>query len=462
VSGSKDNVDYSFTAAHFHTNSTPVTPLELLPPGQPRNNDRYDNISLSTKLGAQLSETFGLNFVARYTGTKLDFTGDKFPPPDFIGVPADQQSTSRAQNFHTRSEAVWSLFDGRVKNYFGFNYADINNFNFDPNSFPTDTKNLGEQRKFDWRSVIDLMPGQVVVVGAERAKEQIQTDTVSAQNGNTGAFAELQSSFVNRVFVTSNVRYDDNDQFGPHTTFRVAPAVIIPGSETKLKASYGTGFKAPTLQQLYVSFPDFAFFANPNLRPETSTGYDVGFEQPLFDNRLRFGATYFHNDLKDLIQSVTPAVCPPPLPFCSTLDNIAKARTEGVEAFIGATILPTLKVRADYTYTNAIDMTTEQQLLRRPRNKASVTADWNATEALLLSATVLYVGNWTDISRNGMIPRLDAPGYTLVNVAANYKFTDQVTAFAKIDNLFNEHYQDPTGFLRPGFGIYGGVRLSDY
>ena len=462
VSGSKDNVNYAFAVAHFHADSTPVTPLALLPPGQARINDRYDNISLSNRLGVDFTDNFGLNFVARYTGTKLDFTGDKFPPPDFIGVPADQQSTSRAQNIHTRSEATWSWFDGRVKNYFGFNYANLNNFNFDPNSFPSNTKNSGEQRKVDWHSVADLIPGQVLVLGAERAKEQIQTDTITAQNGNTGAFAELQSSFADRLFLTSNVRYDDNDQFGGHTTFRLVPAVIVPGSETKLKASYGTGFKAPTLQQLYVSFPDFAFFANPNLRPETSTGYDLGFEQPLFDSRVRFGATYFHNDLKDLIQLTSPAVCPPPLPFCSTLDNVAHARTEGAEAFLSAAIAPTLKIRADYTYTWAIDATTDKELLRRPRHKASLTADWNATEALLLSATVLYVGDWIDISRNGMVPRLDAPGYTIVNVAANYKVSDQVTAFARIDNLFNNQYQDPTGFMRPGLGIFGGVRLSNY
>ncbi|WP_163220154.1 TonB-dependent receptor domain-containing protein, partial [Citrobacter freundii] len=85
-------------------------------------------------------------------------------------------------------------------------------------------------------------------------------------------------------------------RFGDATTFRVAPAVLIPVTETKLKASYGSGFKAPTLNQLFVNFLP-TFVANPNLRPEKSTGYDVGFEQPVFNNKVRFGATYFHNDI---------------------------------------------------------------------------------------------------------------------------------------------------------------------
>ena len=96
---------------------------------------------------------------------------------------------------------------------------------------------------------------------------------------------------------------DDNESFGAHSTYRIAPAMIVPWTDTKLKASYGTGFKAPTLNQLFVSFPAFNFFANPNLLPEESLGYDAGFEQPFFNDRVRFGATYFHNDITNLINT---------------------------------------------------------------------------------------------------------------------------------------------------------------
>ena len=464
LTGATDRFNYAFNIAHFRSDSTPVTPLELLPPGVARINDAYDNKTLSTKLGADLSENFSLNWVARYTKTNLDFTGDQYypnvNPPNGVFAPASRQSNSQSETFRTRGEAVWSVFDGRWKNYFGANYSSLSNFTVDP--FNGNFGNNGDQKKVDWRSVAELAPGQVLVVGAERSAESIQTDTVAAKNGNTGAFAEIQSEFAKRVFLTANIRHDDNDQFGAATTWRIAPAVILPVTETKLKASYGTGFKAPTLQQLYVSFPTFFFFANPNLRPETSSGYDVGFEQPLFNDRLRFGATYFHNDIKDLIQTLTfsgPS-CGNAFGPCSMLDNVNSARTEGVESFAAATILPTLRVRGDYTYTKAVDATTGLELARRPQHKGSVTVDWNATEALLLSATVVRVSGWIDVSRDFSIPRLNAPGYTVVNVAANYKVNNNVTAFARADNLFNEHYQNPTGFLRPGLGVFGGVRVA--
>src|SRR5262249_23759413 len=158
-------------------------------------------------------------------------------------------------------------------------------------------------------------------------KERLRTDTLTAENGNTGAYVELQSEFQKRFFLVANVRLDDNDSFGAHTTYRVAPAFIVPQTETKLKSTYGTGFKGPTLNQLFVSFPEFQFFANPNLKPEESNGWDAGFEQPLFNERVRFGATYFHNDITNLITTASfPGV--PPAPGFSTSVNVGKAKTE--------------------------------------------------------------------------------------------------------------------------------------
>ena len=302
------------------------------------------------------------------------------------------------------------------------------------------------------------MPGQTLVTGLEHEIESMGATGVKADNGNSGAYAELQSEFAQRFFVVSNIRHDKNERFGEATTYRIAPAVLLPVTETKLKASYGTGFKAPTLNQLFVSFPDFFFFANPNLRPEESTGYDVGFEQPLLDNRVRFGATYFHNDITNLINSGPDPVRGFPN---RTNFNIGKAETSGVEAFVMVRPVDWLWFRADYTYTDAFDATTNQRLLRRPRNKASFTAAWMPIEPLTLSATVLYVGEWIDGNRDFSIPRLVAPGFTVVNVAADYRLNEYTKVFARIDNLFDERYEDPTGFLRPGFAVYAGLRLNN-
>lgn len=448
LSGSYDRFNYAFNVAHFRSTDTPVTPLNLLPPGRQRINDFYDNVTLSTRLGMDVNENFTVNFIARYTDATLRFTGDDFSV--FPAVPAAAQSTQHVRQFFTRGEAVVTLWDGRFKNFFGVNFTDHWNWNKTPDPAPA-TINQGDRVKFDWRGQLAVMPGQTLVAGLEHETERLTNATLTAENGNKAGFVELQSEFFERLFVASNIRYDINDRFGGHATWRVAPAYIVPGTETKLKASVGTGFKAPTLSQMFADFPP-TFFGNPNLRPEESLGYDLGFEQPLFNNRMRFGATYFHNDITNLINTNANF---------TTLINVDKATTQGVEAFVAVIVTDRFRVRGDYTFTKAIDATTGLELLRRPQHKGSVTAVWNPYDPLTLSATLLHVSSWVDGNRDFSIPRLTAPGYTVVNVAANYVVSENIKVFARADNLFDVRYQNPTGYERPGLGVFGGVRLTN-
>src|SRR5258706_3094577 len=269
-----------------------------------------------------------------------------------------------------------------------------------------------------------------------------------AQTTNDAGFVQLQSSFGEGLFNAASLRYDSNDRLGDVSSYRIASALLIAETGTKLKTSYGTGFKAPSLEQLFVSFPAFNFFANPNLKPEESIGYDAGFEQSIFGH-VTFGATYFHNDITNLIDSNG-----------KTFVNITKAETYGVESFIQFRPLAGLALGGHYAYNIANDETLHETLLRRPKHKASLTASWQATETLLLSGTIIYKGAFIDGNRDFSIPRLRASDYAIVNVAGSYMFDRELTAFARIDNLFNEQYQDPTGFLRPGLGVFGGIKVA--
>jgi vitamin B12 transporter len=353
---------------------------------------------------------------------------------------------------------VWSLFDGGFINTFGYNYTEHTNTNKAPDP-ATPEVNLGDRKRYDWRGVVQPVPGQVLMLGLQSERETLTTLATVFAPGTRAAtttksgYMEVQTEMFQRFFFVANVRHDENDAFGPATTFRLAPAVILPFTETKLKATYGTGFKAPTLSQLYVSFPSFNFFANPNLRPEESKGYDYGFEQPFFYDRFRIGLTYFQNNITNLITANAAF---------TSWTNIGTAKTSGYEAFASAVITDRLKVRADYTYTKAIDAILDLELLRRPRHKYSVNVAWTPIDKLVFSATWLRVSDWIDGNRNFSIQRLVAPGYQVINLAANYTINDNVNIFTRIDNLLNEQYQNPTGFLRPGFGVYGGVRVSNW
>ena len=202
--------------------------------------------------------------------------------------------------FYGRAEMVWSPVAG-FKNFFGVNYTDSWTWNFDPNMdtgvnniavFPPFV-NLGTRLEEDYRGELQVAPGQLLLFGVQDQNETLRTNSsdvssasgppffnnetlfvTNAERRNDAGWVELQNQLTQQLYLVSNVRYDANEDFGDHTTFRIAPVYLVPTTGTKLLASYGTGFKAPPLEDLFVNFLP-SFLANPNLKPEESTGWDV-------------------------------------------------------------------------------------------------------------------------------------------------------------------------------------------
>jgi vitamin B12 transporter len=446
VSGSLDQFHYAATIQHFHSGATPVTPENLLAPGEQRIDDYYDNLTASTKLGFDVTENVDLGLVARYTDAHLRLTGeneDNFP----IDFPDAAQSANDTWQLYTRATAHILSFDGTLEQTMGAAYSSIKSSDFSPEAPRSDA--FGGRVKFDWQGNIRLAADERLILGAEHERDEI-TLPISAGTIIDSGYAELQSSIDDHLFNTVALRYDENDRFGGKATYRIAPAYLLNDIGLKLKASVGTGFKAPTLDQLFQSFPPF-FLANPNLRPETSLGWDAGFEQAFLSNALRFGVTYFHNDIKNLITGNTDE---------TSWANVGRAVTRGVESFAAYQPLQSLTLRADYTYTQATDEIAQQELLRRPKHKGTLNLGWQATSRLSLSATLLSVSSWIDGNRDFSIPRLTAPGYTTVDMAASYDLTQNWAVYARISNLLDRHYENPVGFLGPSIGAFAGIKAK--
>ena len=441
--GSVDQFHYNANIEHFHSGATPVTPLDLLEPGEHRNDDYYDNRTASTKLGYDVVPNFDLSLVARYTDTHLRSTSDDFSAvPSF---PAAQQSRFMTSEYYTRATAHLVLFDGFLDQTLGFAYTRKRTSDLEPAS--AEILNTGSRGKVDWQGALRFSASQTLVLGAEHARDAIGDSLAAADKIDSG-YAELQSQWFAGLYSALNVRYDKNALFGSKLTYRAAPTYVIAGTGTRFKASVGSGFKAPTLSELYQDFPPY-FFANPNLKPETSTGYDAGVEQAFAGGALRAGATWFYNRMRNLITNNEDF---------TSYANIGRAHSDGVESFVAVKPLTALMLRADYTYTQATDDVLNLELLRRPRHKASLNAAWRATNALAVNATVLTVGSWIDGNRDFSVPRLTAAGYTIVNLAASFDLNEQFSVFGRIDNLFDRHFQNPVGFLQPTLGAYAGVR----
>jgi vitamin B12 transporter len=445
LGGSVDGFHYTANIEHFHSGATPVTPLDLLAPGEKRIDDYYDNLTASTKLGLNVSDVFDLGLVGRYTDTHLRNTGENFAT--FPGTPDSTQSGDHTRQYYTRGTAHLALFDGHFEQTLGVAYSNLDSSATSPDGPPSDYS--GTRLKLDWQGTVKLGSDDILVLGAEHQKDEI-TNPISASTAINSGYAELQSAFAGNFFNTLSVRFDENDRFGSKVTYRLAPAYLIGATGTKLKASVGSGFKAPTLAEMFQNFPDFDFFGNPNLRPESSVGYDFGFEQRLADS-VQFGVTYYRNNIKNLIADNAAF---------TSYANVGRAVTDGVESFVAYQPMQTLELRADYTFTQAYDDILHEVLLRRPKHKASVTAGWRPTAKLSVSPSVLYVGSWIDGNRDFSIPRLTAGGYTVADVAANYDLTDRLSIFGRVDNLFGRRYEEPVGFLQPSRGAYAGVKAK--
>jgi vitamin B12 transporter len=447
VTGSTGPFHYTANIQHFYSGATPVTPLNLLAPGEKRNDDSYDNITVSTKLGYDVSNNFDLGLVARYTNSRLDFTGENFAT--FPGTPDATRSQRDTLQYSARGIGHLVLLDGFFEQTVGLAYSSTASTDTSPDG-PTTSYYSGDRLKLDWQGNLRFSSNEILVLGAEYQRDEIRLP-ISASTTIDSGYAELQSTLSRNFFNTVSIRYDDNTRFGSEVTYRVAPVYLILATATKLKGSVGTGFKPPTLSQMFETFPSVGFFGNRHLRPESSLGYDFGFEQSFLEDKVQFGATYFHSNIKNLIDDNASF---------TSYANVGRAETEGVESFISYRPIQAVTLRADYTYTEANDEILGQELLRRPKHKVSLDAKWQATKDLSFDADLRYVSSWIDGNRDFSIPRLTAPGYTTADIAVRYDITDRLTVYGRVNNLLDEHYQDPVGYLRPSRSFYAGIKAK--
>jgi vitamin B12 transporter len=310
---------------------------------------------------------------------------------------------------------------------------------------------------FDTPEFADAAHSVTLFVEHEREgyRNTFPTDPSQAARQTRSLFsygAEYRLDLFDSLFLRGAVRRDDNDDFADTTTFSLAGSWVL--GSTRLHSSYGTGVTNPTFFEQFGFIPG-SFEGNPDLTPEKARGFDIGIEQQLLDDRLLVDVTYFRSNLTDEIVDMFPSV----------ENDLGKSRRHGVE--VSARFhLAGLDIGGSYTYLDAEDPdgTTE---VRRPRHQASFDASgrFGPDGRGTFSAGVIYNGerfdnDFRDYFNNGFVAdksRLDA--YTVVRAAASYRVTDQVELFGRIENAFDETYQETIGYATAGRGVYGGVRL---
>lgn len=425
--------------------------------------DGYRNLSLSGSLGWTISPTTEAGFILRTVDARSDIDG-------FGGAGGDDPNSRQDyRSLMVSARARTLLLDGRWEWKVSASYLGSGRDNENPvdplHPFDSETGRFRSRLlKAEAQSNLFLSPAQTLTFGVDWQREQGESDysSESAWGPYASAFPERRAmrsgGFVQHqlrlggvFFATAGVRFDGHSRTGTSVTYRIAPALAFDATGTRLKATLGTGFKSPSLYQLYAPGTAWGPIGNDGLRPERSTGWDAGVEQSLAGGRVLAGLTWFRGDFRDLVD----------FDYSLGYVNIGRARTWGWEAFTRFRPSEAVDLRLSYTRMSARDLDADTALLRRPKDKAVVEAWWRPLRKWELRLSAAYVGSRADRDYSAWdAPTVTLRDYFLADADLAFQAGPRTRIFLRLDNLFNARYETVYGYGTPRLSAYGGVRLG--
>jgi vitamin B12 transporter len=419
-----------------------------------RTNSAYQGINFSGRLGYKFSDQFKASFLATYLKSK-----DGSPNDIYTDDPNDSLKNENYLVGLTLEADPFDWWNSKLTVSHSHERGIFDEPTPNPSPFPPyffgaySSATIAERNRVDFQNIFTLNEQNKILVGGtfqdDSANYQDNYSNLDRTVDTESAYAQYDFMPVSRLTLTAGGRVDDSSAFGTHGTYQFGGRFTAPKTETIFRANVGTGFRAPSISDLY--YPDeFGFHGNPNLKPEESFGWDVGFEQPLLDEKFHFGTTFFHNDYDNLIQFsfVEP-------------ENIGRARTFGLENFVSWTPLTNFTTRAAYTWLDTEDLGTGAELVRRPQNSGNLDLDWKICARLEATGHALFTGSRTDNNYDNPNPNVPPivtmDGYTKVDLGLNCRVTKNFSVYGRVENLLGEHYQEAYGFPALGRFFAAGV-----
>ncbi len=442
------SLDLSLSGRYFETAGESFTPARIRRRNdctiQYEERDGYKNGNVKVNAGLLLiPETdTKLTIKSEYSQADLEYDSDNCENPE-----SEQSSYTKRTTFALSG----NYFDGIWSPTWRMDY-------YRRDSRDTASpQNKGERFKLNWHNVWQPHSNLDMAFGVETELEQAHTAGDFDASARTDAFyTELRYTPTPDWHLNVGWRNDDSDDFASERSYQLG-TVLHANLNTRLHLNYATAFRAPSLIDRFRDFPTFNFFANPNLKPETSRSWEAGIEQNWL--RWRYGFTYFNSKINDLITFTFD-----PSDFTSTLLNQDQTRIDGLESFIAFHADKTLTARLDYTQTSAHDQS-NQRLLRRPLRQAILSIDYNPDEGMLsgwsFDITLNYRGPQRDVERVPSPPfePINKGGYTLTDLKLNYTINDHLKLYGGINNLFDKSHEPIDGYQGTGINAHVGLSL---
>jgi vitamin B12 transporter len=476
VAGKKGPVDFSGSISRWDTAS--FSAINYRRGAAER--DGYHNWQGSVRLGADLPKDGRLEFSFRWMKGIVNFDNFGFNPVtnqfnaplDSLGEKSQNTEYVYAGNYTQPITNWWSqklTMSRATQNLVSKTGTIARNLvtGLDETPFPQDSQIKTTSNRIEWQHNVQVVEPLLLTAGYQFREQQgenfdLINGTTTVPNkivSSNAGFADAKLNLWDRVFGTAGIRQDEYNVFGSATTYRVTAGYLHQETGTKLRGSYGTGFRAPTINQLF--FPDFG---NTNLQPEKSQGWDVGVDQSLLNDRVVLSAGYFWTRYRNLILSVSdPVACGfTQFGFCAL--NVGLARAHGMEASANFKLVrdqPWVKgldLHFQYTYTLTNDLTNGQdtRLPKWPLNQWSTILSYQPIEGLRANLEGRFVGQrYNNVGNTGSIG-----SFYVWNLSGTYDVSKQFQIYARVDNIFNEKYEEILYFGTTIRSVFGGVRMN--
>lgn len=465
VAGEKGPVDFSFSLSRWE--SAGFSAVNFRRGAGER--DAYRNWTASTQLGVSLPKDGRLSFQFRWMNGDVDFDNSS----TFGGGPFDVfklKTTDREFIYSgTYSQPItswWeqqltlSRMDATSDTQAGTLQRSVRTGAISPASPFNNSIITNQTNRLEWQHNFRIGDPYLVTLGYQfreargENEGQFSEEALSSHSG----FAQVQLNLWDRLFATAGFRQEAHNTFGDATTYRMTGGYVLKETGTKIRASYATGFRAPSINESF--FPNFG---NPNLQAEKSQGLDVGIDQRLFEERLTVGVGYFWNRYRQLIATTfDPVGCAGLSPFGFCAQNIGSAKSQGWEANArlvlveGLAFMKLLDLQGQYTYTITRDLATGARLPRWPVHQGSVVLTYQPHDPLIVTATFRYVGSRFNTTGN----QQPLPDFHVISVAASYDLTPRIQGYVRAENLLNRQYEEIQFFGTPVRSVYGGIRVT--
>lgn len=474
ILGGTPGFGYSADASRFSTD------------GIYRFNSDYGNTAVSASLRGLPDARTDASLSFRFTDSRYHF------PTDFAGVLSDSNQATGEEMLSIAGDVGRRLgdrYDLRVT--VGGSRTD-GDFDDLPDS-PGDTLGFGFASRRSSRAQrgsldarVNALLGSAVTVTAgaqiERESERQAGETTSNFGGiltspdtpfdrartTLGYYAQGLVDLASGLAVNLNARLDDNSAFGTFFTYRAGAVYRLP-SGTRIRASLGRSFKSPTFCE---QFCDAPFVVGDSiLRPERSTSWEAGAEQAVAGGRVTLWATYFQQRFRDMV--VYDAGGAPGEP---TYRNGAAARSRGVETGLQVALGGGIGASASYTYLDAratddaglpsASFAAGQRLIRRPVHSAEIALRSRIIDRATVGGSVVYTGARDDVDFNQFPAQLARlPAFTTVNLAGEIEVLrgapgrTGLSGVMRVENLFNQRYDQVVGFTGRRRGVFGGAKF---